>query len=612
MIEYYDSDDEGSSYAKKSSQFQIPAFKGRNDPEAYFRWERKVESIFANCILSEEKKVQLVQANFFNAARIWWTELGRSRRRYGKRPICSWEKMKKIMRRQFVPSSHHMRNRVVPSSYHNEFFGRFCKLEQGSQSVIEYHKEFLYLTDKANIKRSPRVLMDRFLFGLREELADEVQRYRYTTMDNLVNLAIDWEQVQQMIDRHNKRNSSTPIFHSSSKPEMEQFVEYAVEGDVSLEDSTVQNFSTGGIKMDEKEESQIAHLGQDGKSMVGKIELAHLKDITTIQWMEKSQQTMEIGFGFLGGTNSISFKIRGRICLKRERMIRISYAKKSSQFQIPAFKGRNDLEAYCRWERKVESIFANWILSEEKKVQLVQANFFNAARIWWTELGRSRRRYGKRPICSWEKMKKIMRRQFVPSSHHMRNRVVPSSYHNEFFGRFCKLEQGSQSVIEYHKEFLYLMDKANIKRSPKVLMDRFLFGLREELADEVQRYRYTTMDNLVNLAIAWEQVQQMIDLHNKRNSSTPIFHSSSKPEMKQFVEYAVEGDVSLEDSTVQNFSTGGIKMDEKEESQIAHLGQDGKSMVGKIELAHLKDITTIQWMEKSQQTMVFEPGDWRH
>ncbi|RYR30023.1 hypothetical protein Ahy_B01g054790 isoform B [Arachis hypogaea] len=51
-------------------------------------------------------------------------------------------------------------------------------------------------------------------------------------------------------------------------------------------------------------------------------------------------------------------------------------------------------------------------------------------------------------------------------------------------------------------------------------------------------------------------------------------------------------------------------MDEKEESQIAHLGQDGKSMVGKIELAHLKDITTIQWMEKSQQTMVFEPGDW--
>ncbi|RYQ96085.1 hypothetical protein Ahy_B08g091610 [Arachis hypogaea] len=144
--------------------------------------------------------------------------------------------------------------------------------------------------------------------------------------------------------------------------------------------------------------------------------------------------------------------------------------------------------------------------------------------------------------------------------------------------------------MEYHKEFLYLMDKANIKRSPKVLMDRFLFRLCEELADTVQRYRYTTMDDLVKLAINWEQVQQMIDRHNKSNSSMPIFHSSSNPEMEEFVEYAVEGDVSLEDSTVQNFSTsfpgfvdslvnyGGINRDEKEERQIAHLGQDGKNM----------------------------------
>ncbi|RYQ91036.1 hypothetical protein Ahy_B09g096907 [Arachis hypogaea] len=290
----------------------------------------------------------------------------------------------------------------------------------------------------------------------------------------------------------------------------------------------------------------------------------------------------------------------------------ISYVKKGFRLKTPAFKGRNNLEVYFEWERKVESFFATCILSEEKKVRLVQANFSDDARIWWTELGRSRRRYGKSPICSWEKMKKIMRRQFVPSS-----------YHNEFFGRFCKLQQGSQSVMKYHKEFLYLMDKANIKRSPEVLMDRFLFGLRKELADTVQHYRYTTMDDLVKLAINWEQVQQMIDLHNKRNSSTPTFHSSSKPEMEEFVEYAVEGDVSLEDSTVQNFSTGslgcfvdslinygGINMDEKKGRQIAHFEQDGETMVGKIELAHMKDIATIQWVEKSHQTMVFKPGDW--
>ncbi|RYQ85997.1 hypothetical protein Ahy_B10g105649 isoform B [Arachis hypogaea] len=80
----------------------------------------------------------------------------------------------------------------------------------------------------------------------------------------------------------------------------------------------------------------------------------------------------------------------------------------------------------------------------------------------------------------------------------------------KFVGRFdlllicLVLQQGSQSVMEYHKEFLYLMDKANIKRSPEVLMERFLFGLREELADKVQHYCYSTMEDLVKLAIDWE------------------------------------------------------------------------------------------------------------
>ncbi|RYQ96065.1 hypothetical protein Ahy_B08g091569 [Arachis hypogaea] len=139
--------------------------------------------------------------------------------------------------------------------------------------------------------------------------------------------------------------------------------------------------------------------------------------------------------------------------------------------------------------------------------------------------------------------------------------------------------------MEYHTEFLYLMGKVNIKISPEVLMERFLFGLREELEDTVQHYRYATMEDLVKLAIGWEQVQQMIDRHNKRISFMPIFHSFSKPEMKEFVEYAVEGDVSLENSKVQTFSIGflggfvdsminygSINMDEKKGRQIAHFG----------------------------------------
>ncbi|RYR09372.1 hypothetical protein Ahy_B05g077671 [Arachis hypogaea] len=179
----------------------------------------------------------------------------------------------------------------------------------------------------------------------------------------------------------------------------------------------------------------------------------------------------------------------------------------------------------------------------------------------------------------------------------MRNRVVPSSYYNKIFRKFCKLQKDSQSVMEYHKEFLYLMDKANIKLSPEVLMERFLFGLHEDLVDKVQRYGYMTMEDLKSKRAKFEDQanvkvsdfkKDIIDRHKKMISSMPIFRSSSKLEIEEFVEYAVEDFAYL----LVNY--GGINMDEKEERQlIAHFGQDGESMAGKIEIAHLKDIATI-------------------
>ena len=42
-----------------SIKMKIPSFQGRNDPDVYFEWERKVELIFECHNYSEEKKVKL-------------------------------------------------------------------------------------------------------------------------------------------------------------------------------------------------------------------------------------------------------------------------------------------------------------------------------------------------------------------------------------------------------------------------------------------------------------------------------------------------------------------------------------------------------------------------
>ena len=47
----------------------------------------------------------------------------------------------------------------------------------------------------------------------------------------------------------------------------------------------------------------------------------------------------------------------------------------SIKMTIPLFQGKNDLEAYLEWEKKVERVFDCHSYLEEKKVKLVAVEF---------------------------------------------------------------------------------------------------------------------------------------------------------------------------------------------------------------------------------------------
>ena len=50
---------------------KMPSFQGRNDPDAYLEWERKVAHVFECHNYSKEKKVKLAAVEFTNYASIW-------------------------------------------------------------------------------------------------------------------------------------------------------------------------------------------------------------------------------------------------------------------------------------------------------------------------------------------------------------------------------------------------------------------------------------------------------------------------------------------------------------------------------------------------------------
>jgi hypothetical protein len=88
------------------------------------------------------------------------------------------------------------------------------------------------------------------------------------------------------------------------------------------------------------------------------------------------------------------------------------------KLKIPSFQGKNDLEAYLEWEKKVDWICYCYNYSEVKKVKLVVIEFTDHALIWWDQNVISRRRSGERPVASWEEMKVLIRMQFVPNHYY--------------------------------------------------------------------------------------------------------------------------------------------------------------------------------------------------
>ena len=114
----------------RNNKMKIPSFQGKNDPEAYLEWERKVELVFDCHNYSENKKVKLAAIGFSDYATVWWDQLVFNMRRNREPYVETWEEMKRVMRKRFVSTY-----------YYRELYNKLQNLRQGNRSLNEYYKE---------------------------------------------------------------------------------------------------------------------------------------------------------------------------------------------------------------------------------------------------------------------------------------------------------------------------------------------------------------------------------------------------------------------------------------------------------------------------------------
>ena len=180
--------------------------------------------------------------------------------------------------------------------------------------------------------------------------------------------------------------------------------------------------------------------------------------------------------------------------------------------KIPYIQGKKDLKPYLKWEKKVELVFDCHNYSELEKVKFATIKFSNYSIIWWDQLLLNRRRNRKRQIETWEKMKTVIWKWFVPDH-----------YYQGLYHKLQSLTQGNYSVENYYKEMEILIIQANVEEDREATMARFVVGLNQEITNIVELQHYVEMENMVHMAI---KVENQLKRKGINARKTPYLRST--------------------------------------------------------------------------------------
>ncbi|XP_033139238.1 uncharacterized protein LOC117130573 [Brassica rapa] len=176
-------------------KLKIQPFEGKNDPDVFLEWERKIEYVFDCQNFSELKKVRLAVTEFSGYAINWYDQVVTLKRRTGERPIETWDEFSMLMRRRFVPAH-----------YHRDLHQKLRRLLQGTKSVEDLET----LMIKADVDEPMDATMARFLSGLNRDIQDRMELQEYGSVEQMLHKAI---LIEQQVKR---KNFSNPAI--TSKP----------------------------------------------------------------------------------------------------------------------------------------------------------------------------------------------------------------------------------------------------------------------------------------------------------------------------------------------------------------------------------------------------------
>ena len=164
---------------------------------------------------------------------------------------------------------------------------------------------------------------------------------------------------------------------------------------------------------------------------------------------------------------------------------------------FPEFSGQLHIKEFLDWLIEVESFFEDKNLPKRKQVKFVSCKLKGSAWAWWEQLQRMRIRLKKDPIQDWEKMKKYLKRQFLPPD-----------YQDLLYQEYQNCKQLGDSIFVYTKKFCRLQSYLDFNEAEEYSISRYKNGLRWSIKRKLSTESF---DFLTDLVLAATHVEQVIE-----------------------------------------------------------------------------------------------------
>lgn len=137
------------------------------------------------------------------------------------------------------------------------------------------------------------------------------------------------------------------------------------------------------------------------------------------------------------------------------------------------------------------------------------------ASMWFERTQTERARLNKAEISTWTALKTKMRKRFVPRT-----------YKQDLYMKLNSLEQNHLSVEQYIKEFERLSLACECKDEDEQKAAKFLIGLKNAIANQVELQHFYSFDEACQLAIKVERQLAEAKAKTPRSPFTPIAENS--------------------------------------------------------------------------------------